>query len=141
MNLSGFFADEPAEPQAPNGPMTLADRVAYLEELLGVTHKPYVAPAITRRRCRVTGLNLPLRFFSTDAHTECLLVSAYGSSKSDDRLRMAHPKTITQQAFDKHEPAKDVHLTAAFARQFLVDMAAKGQGKIVQPTPFLTQRM
>ncbi|WP_146346761.1 hypothetical protein [Falsiphaeobacter marinintestinus] len=131
MTSSGFIhQDKHSKPQAVQN-LTLAERVARLEDTLGIVNEIYTPPPVTHRRCAVSGLNLPLKFFSSGEHQESLLVTAFINAQFDKQRQMAHPATISQDRFEKYAPADDTHLTVAYLQDFLVDMAQRGAGRPV----------
>ena len=135
---SGFLGTTPLQPEPTKTPptldeMSLEQRVAQIEIHLGIRPKP-LPPMATHTVCHFSGLRLPLKFFPSPLPVKPMsqFFNAYKSAHPDAKGKMAIPKTISQDTFDKFEPEffpDDVPLGTKLVQSFLVAAAAKGLGE------------
>lgn len=84
--------------------MSLEARILRVEQHLGIVPKPAPPRPPTHAICAYSGLRLPAKFFgvpTTATKPVSQFFNAYKSAHPDDR--MAIPKTISQETFDKHQ--------------------------------------
>lgn len=133
---SGFFEVGPEELKTtpPDlDKMSLEARILRIEQHLGFVPKPAPPPPPTHAICSYSGLRLPAKFFGVPTTTRkpvSQFFNAYKSARPDHK--MAIPKTISQEAFDKYEPEffpDDVPLSTKRIEEFLTFAAKKGLGQ------------